>query len=40
MIGPKNILITGATGAIGGALALEYAAVGVRLFLQGRNATK
>ncbi len=40
MITPKNILITGATGGIGGALALEYATTGVNLFLQGRNATK
>ena len=40
MITPKNILITGATGGIGGALALEYAATGVNLFLQGRDATK
>ncbi len=40
MIAPKNILITGATGGIGGALALAYAASGVRLFLQGRDTTK
>ena len=40
MIAPKNILITGATGGIGGALALEYATAGVRLYLQGRNAPK
>ncbi len=40
MIAPKNILITGATGGIGGALALAYAAHGVRLFLQGRDAVK
>jgi short-subunit dehydrogenase len=40
VIAPKNILITGATGGIGGALALEYAATGVNLFLQGRDATK
>lgn len=31
------IVITGATGAIGGALALEYATNGVILILQGRN---
>ena len=37
---PKTILITGATGAIGGALALEYAAPGVMLRLQGRDADK
>ena len=40
MIAPKNILITGATGGIGGALALEYAATDVNLFLQGRDPTK
>jgi short-subunit dehydrogenase len=40
VIKPKNILITGATGGIGGALALEYAATGVNLFLQGRDAVK
>lgn len=34
---PKNILISGATGAIGGALAEVYAARGVTLFLQGRD---
>lgn len=33
----RTILITGATGAIGGALAKEYAAPGVRLILHGRN---
>jgi short-subunit dehydrogenase len=32
-----NIVITGASGAIGQALALEYAAPGVTLQLQGRN---
>jgi short-subunit dehydrogenase len=37
---PHVILITGATGAIGGALALEYAARGVTLVLQGRDAEK
>lgn len=35
---PSNILITGATGAIGSALAVEYARSGVHLSLQGRNA--
>lgn len=34
---PQAILITGATGGIGRALALEYAAPGVFLLLQGRN---
>ena len=34
---PTCILITGASGAIGGALAREYAAPGVTLILQGRN---
>lgn len=34
---PRSVLITGATGGIGGALACAYAAPGVRLFLQGRN---
>lgn len=33
----KNILITGATGSIGGALALTYAKPGRTLVLQGRN---
>ena len=37
---PQVILITGATGAIGGALAREYAAPGVTLLLQGRDAEK
>lgn len=37
---PQVVLITGATGAIGGALALEYAARGVTLLLQGRDAEK
>jgi len=35
---PQTILITGATGAIGGALARHYAAPGVCLILHGRNA--
>lgn len=34
---PHCILITGATGSIGGALAAEYAAPGTTLVLQGRN---
>lgn len=34
---PARILITGASGAIGGALAREYAAPGVLLLLHGRN---
>lgn len=34
---PETILITGATGAIGGALALAYAAPGMHLVLHGRN---
>lgn len=36
----QRILITGATGAIGAALAREYAAPGVKLFLHGRNAQR
>jgi short-subunit dehydrogenase len=40
VIAPKNILITGATGGIGSALALAYATSGVKLFLQGRDANK
>jgi len=40
MKSPKAILITGATGGIGGALALAYAASGISLFLQGRDASK
>lgn len=34
---PKRLLITGATGGIGGALALEYAGPGIHLWLQGRR---
>lgn len=34
---PNTILITGATGAIGQALALYYAKPGIHLLLQGRN---
>lgn len=38
---PRCVLITGATGGIGGALALEYAASGAKvLILQGRNAER
>ena len=36
---PKTILITGATGSIGRALAEVYAEPGVALILQGRNST-
>lgn len=36
----KRILITGATGAIGGALALVYAAPGIELHLHGRDVLK
>jgi short-subunit dehydrogenase len=34
---PRHVVITGSTGEIGGALALEYAAPGVRLTLTGRK---
>lgn len=34
---PEIVLITGATGAIGGALAAAYARPGVLIILQGRN---
>ena len=34
---PRHVCITGASGALGGALALEYAAPGVRLTLHGRR---
>jgi short-subunit dehydrogenase len=40
MIVPNRVLITGATGAIGGALAIEYAQSGVALYLHGRNEAK
>ena len=36
---PDHIVITGASGAIGAALAKRYAAPGVKLWLQGRNVT-
>lgn len=36
----QTVLITGATGAIGGALARAYAAPGRALVLQGRNAAR
>jgi short-subunit dehydrogenase len=37
---PQSILISGATGAIGGALAEAYAAPGITLILQGRDRQK
>lgn len=37
---PNNVLITGATGSIGGALALAYAAPDCTLVLQGRDETR
>lgn len=37
---PESILITGASGGIGKALALHYAAPGITLFLGGRNAER
>jgi NADP-dependent 3-hydroxy acid dehydrogenase YdfG len=37
---PRCILITGATGAIGGALAAEYAQPGTTLILHGRRAER
>ena len=40
MTASRHILITGATSAIGGALAREYAAPGVTLYLHGRNAER
>lgn len=36
----RSVLITGATSAIGSALAMEYAQQGVTLYLQGRNVPK
>lgn len=40
MTSPKTILITGASGGLGSALALGYAAPGVKLILIGRNNDK
>lgn len=40
MRNPRAILITGASGAIGGALAESYSAPGIHLFLHGRNRLK
>ncbi len=40
MNAPASVLITGATGAIGAALAGAYAAPGVTLVLQGRDAAR
>ena len=40
MRNPVSVLITGATGEIGAALAVEYAAPGVTLILQGRRADR
>ena len=37
---PRAVLITGATGGIGGALAAAYAESGMTLILQGRNAER
>lgn len=37
---PKTILVTGASGSIGGALAEAYAGGGVTLLLQGRDQTR
>jgi short-subunit dehydrogenase len=37
---PKSVLITGASSGIGAALAIEYAAPGRALFLQGRDAVR
>ena len=36
----SSVLITGATSAIGSALAREYASLGMTLYLQGRNAER
>ena len=40
MRNPRTILITGAGSGLGAALALDYAAPGVRLILTGRNAER
>lgn len=40
MSGPTRVLITGATSAIGSALAQEYAAPGVTLHMHGRSADR
>ena len=40
MAHPSTILITGASSGLGAALAQEYAAPGVRLFLSGRSADR
>jgi short-subunit dehydrogenase len=37
---PASVLITGATGGIGGALAQTYAGPGITLILQGRNTVR
>ncbi|MBE2260705.1 MAG: SDR family NAD(P)-dependent oxidoreductase [Rhodobacteraceae bacterium] len=37
---PRTVLITGATGGIGGALAIAYAEAGTTLILQGRNTAR
>jgi short-subunit dehydrogenase len=38
--GPNYVVVTGATSAIGSALAVSYASTGVTLNLQGRNAER
>ncbi|HRC27595.1 MAG TPA: SDR family NAD(P)-dependent oxidoreductase, partial [Alphaproteobacteria bacterium] len=40
MSAPRHILITGASSGIGAALAVNYAAPGVRLVLGGRDARR
>jgi NADP-dependent 3-hydroxy acid dehydrogenase YdfG len=40
MRNPRHILITGASSGLGAALALDYAAPGIRLSLHGRNAER